>query len=258
GCGVPKARVALLTLACVCASLPGVAAANQSARLRVGLRPERLGRGSTIVFAFRLSSPTSTGAPSPLRDIDLSYPGTLGFATSGLGLENCSVSTLQRAGPGGCPVDSRVGYGSAVVEVPFGSRVIAERATIDTFMAPLREGQLSLLYYARGTSPLLAQLVFPAALSPGPTRGNLDTSLPVVPTLPAAPDAAVVALTSTIGPAHILYHRNSHGHVVSYRPRGLMLPRVCPRGGFRFAADFAFDDGSHTSAEATVPCPRGS
>jgi hypothetical protein len=253
---VRRGSIAVLTAClCLCAWLPGVCLARETAKLRVRLQPERLGAGTTIVFGFSLPATSTGGAPSPLRQIDLRYPGDLGFATSGLGLESCTAATLETAGPAACPADSRVGYGTAVVEVPFGGQLIGENATIATFMAPLSEGQLSLLYYAQGTTPLLANLVFPAALAPGAAGGSLDTNLPLVPTLPAAPDAAVVQLTSTIGPAHILYRRRTHGKTVLYRPKGVVLPRSCPRGGFRFAARFTFADGSHASASARVSCP---
>jgi hypothetical protein len=253
---VRRSSIAVLAAClCLCAWPPAACLARETAKLHVSLRPERLGAGTTIVFGFSISATPAGGTPSPLRQIELRYPGDLGFATSGLGLENCTAATLETAGPKACPVDSRVGYGKAVVEVPFGGQLIDEHATIATFMAPLDEGELSLLYYAQGTTPLLADLVFPAALAPGASGGSLNTNLPLVPTLPAAPDAAVVQLTSTIGPAHILYRRRARGRVVSYKPKGVVLPRSCPRGGFRFAAHFAFADGSHASATARVPCP---
>ncbi|HUB36335.1 MAG TPA: hypothetical protein VL972_05880 [Solirubrobacteraceae bacterium] len=236
--------------------LPGACLARESAKLHVSLQPERLGAGTTILFGFSLAANPAGGVPSPLRQIDLRYPGDLGFATSGLGLESCTATTLETAGPGDCPANSRMGYGSAIVVVPFGGQLIDEHATIATFMAPLSEGQISLLYDAQGTTPLLANLVFPAALAPGPAGGSLQTELPLVPTLPAAPDVAVVQLTSTIGPAHILYRRRGHGHTISYTPKGVVLPRGCPHGGFRFAAQFAFADGTRASATARVACPR--
>lgn len=33
------------------------------------------------------------------------------------------------------------------------------------------------------------------------------------------------------------------------------VPRVCPVGGYPFAADLAFEDGSHITARTTAPCP---
>jgi hypothetical protein len=79
--------------------------------------------------------------------------------------------------------------------------------------------------------------------------------LPLVPSVPEAPDAALVKLTTTIGPSHITYYEYRKGRTIPYHPRGIRLPSSCPRGGFRFAANFTFNDGSHASAAAQVACP---
>ncbi len=248
--------LALAAVACVCACLPGAAWASQTARLDVRFTPERLGAGTTIAFGFQITG-AGGRVPSPLTEIDLRYPANLGIGTSGLGLESCLPATLEAFGPEGCPADSRMGYGSALVEVPFGPDVVHETATTETFSAPVSNGQLALLFYADGETPISAQLVFPAVVATAlpPFGGSLNTTLPLVPTLPEAPDAAVVRLRSTIGPLNLTYYELIRGRRVAYTPKGIVLPKSCPRGGFPFAVDFSFEDGTHASAAASVACP---
>jgi hypothetical protein len=226
-------------------------------RLNAALIPERLGKGTTIKFSFTISVPAGE-TPVPARTIDLLYPANLGIATSGLGVSTCRASTLAAQGPPGCPSNSVMGYGSGTVQVPFGPEILRERTRMTTFMAPIQDGHLGLLFYANGESPVSAQLVFPGLVLPAiaPFGGELSTQLPLVPTVPEAPDAALVQLATTIGPSHITYYEYIKGHFIPYHPRGILLPRTCPHGGFGFAAQFAFENGTHAEAHATVPCPR--
>lgn len=231
--------------------------AEPTAKLSAALYPERLGQGTTIIFGFTIA--TTTGqVPSPLTGLDLYYPTNLGIGTSGLGLETCSAATLEADGPEGCPSQSQMGYGKGLVEIPFGPEILRETTQTSIFMAHVHEGRLELLFYANGHSPVAAQIVFHGLVLPasGPFGGDLATTIPLVPTLPGAPNAAVVQLRSTIGPLHLTYYEHTRGKYRPYHPRGIVLPRTCPRGGFRFAASFSFEDSTHTRARTTVPCPR--
>jgi hypothetical protein len=62
---------------------------------------------------------------------------------------------------------------------------------------------------------------------------------------------------TTLGPAHVTYWEYSKGRYIPYHPKGILLPKQCPHGGFPFTAAFAFEDGAQASAHAVVPCPRG-
>ena len=249
----PLAGLALLS----CAWLPPGAGAAQAVRLHASLTPERLGAGTTIGFGFTVS--TTTGrVPSPLTGVELLYPANLGLATSGLGLATCTANILETAGPEGCPSESQMGYGAGLVEVPFGPEILREAATTRVFMAQLQQGHLGLVFYAIGHTPVAAEIVFPGLVLPAsePYGGDLSTTIPLVPTLPGAPDAAVVKLSTTIGPEHITYYERVRGRYLPYHPRGIILPRTCPHGGFKFAARFTFEDTTHAAAHTAVPCPR--
>jgi hypothetical protein len=164
---------------------------------------------------------------------------------------------LEAEGPPGCPSNSVMGYGTGLVEVPFGPEILQEITRTTTFMAPIQNGMIGLLFYVDGESPVSAQLVFPGLVLPAPIPfgGDLNASLPLVPSVPDAPDAALVKLSTTLGPSHITYYEYRKGQTIPYHPRGILLPRSCPRGGFRFAARFSFNDGTHASADTAVPCP---
>jgi hypothetical protein len=225
--------------------------------LSAALTPEHLGAGTTIHFSFTIASEAGH-APVPIRQIDLLYPENLGIATSGLGISTCRAVTLELEGPPGCPSNSVIGYGSGTVEVPFGPETLREITRTTTFMAPIQNERLGLLFYANGESPVSAQLVFPGLVLPAavPFGGDLSATLPLVPSVPEAPDASLVHLTTTLGPSHITYYEYRRNHSIPYHPRGILLPRICPHGGFRFAARFAFNDGSSASAHTVVACPR--
>jgi hypothetical protein len=231
------------------------ARAEQSVKLDVALIPEKLGAGTTIDFSFHIA--THGRVPPPLTAVDLRYPANIGLITSGLGLATCEPAALEALGPEGCPRNSLMGYGSALVEIPVGPEIIRETGRITTWMGPIRNGHLGLLFYAEGNEPVYAQLVFTSLVleAPPPYGGRLDTNIPVIEGLPESPDAAVVQMRSTIGPMHITYYQRSHGKTIAYQPTGLRLPTSCPRGGFPFAATFAFLDGTRASADTAVPCP---
>ena len=246
----------LLVAALLCAALPTTVHAAQTVRLDATLTPERLGHGTTIGFGFQITAPAGR-VPPPLTRVEVRYPSDLGIALSGLGLATCTPSTLEAFGPAGCSADSRMGYGTALAEIPIGPEIIHETAHLTLLRAPTQNGRLALLFYAEGTAPVNTQIFLPGLLlpAPAPFGGRIDIKVPLVPSLPEAPAVAVVKLRSTIGPEHLTYYEHLHRRWVGYRPKGILLPDNCPPGGFPFAATLTFLDGTHASAQTTVPCP---
>jgi hypothetical protein len=246
----------LVLLLALSSSIGGVAQASQRVILTVALAPERLGAGTTIEYGFRVLAARG-GVPSPLSEVELLYPAHIGLITSGLGLASCASETLELLGPAACPANALMGRGSAIVEIPVGPTIVRESGEITTWMGPPRNGRVSLLFYAEGRSPVLAELIFPGLIlgAHPPYGGRLATRIPEIPTVPDAPDAAIVEMHATIGPQHLTYFERRHRRRVAYSPNGIVLPRSCPRGGFPFAALFTFLDGSRASAKTAVPCP---
>jgi hypothetical protein len=231
---------------------PAAARGAQSASISAAFRPERLGAPTSVSLGFRVTA-SGGGVPSPLIGVDFRYPADLGFVTSGLGIATCRPEALEAHGPAGCPPDSRMGSGSAQAKFRIGPEVFAETASIGVVAGPSEDGYVRLLVSATGVSPVAARIVMSTLLLPG----HLQFSVPLVPSLPGGEDVAVVQAQVTLG-GDITYYERSHGRTVAYRPRGIGLPRRCPRGGFRFAATFSFLDGNRASARTEVRCPRAS
>lgn len=254
-------RAALLGMVllgiCLPLATPAAASAGSSATLSASFAPERLGRRTTLSFGFQIHGDGGR-VPPALTAVDLSYPNYLGIALSGLGLAVCAEATLQAAGPTGCPANSVMGRGTARAEIALGPEVVRESAPITILRASNQEGHIAVLFSAIGTLPLAAGVVFPGVLlpAPAPFGGLLSIAVPLIPSVPGAPNVALVQLRSTLGPSGIVYYEQVAGRTLAYQPPGILLPNSCPAGGFPFAADFSFEDGSHASAATSVPCPR--
>jgi hypothetical protein len=240
------------------ATTPAVAGAvTEKASLSASFSPDRLGAPTTITFSFSLATAEGV-APPPLTRMDLRIPAGMNYTTTTLGLALCRPAALAAAGLAGCPPDSRLGYGNADVEVPFGTGAGHEVPEIQAVAGPSTTGNLAVLFYANGLFPVDAQLSFGGEVLPdyGRFGSQLAASVPLVASVPGGPDVSIVHVETTIGPKHLTYYKRVHGRRVAFTPRGLSLPEHCPSGGFPFAADFTFQDSSQTSAETTVPCPK--
>ncbi len=250
--------VAAVLLAC--AALPGAAAvaapASEQATLSAGFSPDRLGVSTTISFGFHLQTVEGV-APPPLTSVVLHMPAGMNYTLTTLGLAICQPAALQAQGIKGCSPNSRVGSGSALVEVPFGTGAGHEIPEIQAVVGPPNNGNMVVLFYANGQTPVFAQLVFQGEVLPdsGPFGSQLATNVPLIPSVPNGPDVSIVNVNATIGPSHLTYYKHVHGRRVAFHPLGIGVPEHCPHGGFPFTASFAFQDGSQASASTTVPCP---
>jgi hypothetical protein len=240
-----------------CAGLPELAAgAQETATLRAGFTPDRLGAPTTISFGFHLR--TSDGlAPPPLKSVDLHMPAAIDYTDTTLGLAICKPAALVEKGLTGCPPNSRLGFGTAFVEVPFGIEAGHEFPEIQALMGPPHDGNEVVLLYANGETPVSAQLVFQGEVLPDTGRfgSQLTLQVPPISSVPAGPDVSIVDVRSTIGPRGLTYYHRSHGRLIPFHPKGVSIPERCPRNGFPFLAEFVFQDGTHTSAGTSVPCP---
>jgi hypothetical protein len=247
--------LALALLLGVC--LPEAAsAATERATLHASFTPNRLGASTTISFTFHVETVEGL-APSPMTSLDLRMPAGINYTSTTLGLAICRPEALLAGGLAGCSPNSRLGFGSALVEVPFGVGSGTEIPEIQAVMGPPRNGNIVVLFYANGLWPVYAQLVFTGEVLPDSGRfgSQLATTVPPVQSVPGGSDVSIVSAQTTIGPNHLTYYRHRHGRLVRFHPIGVSVPERCPRGGFPFSAEFGFQDGSRTSASTAVPCP---
>lgn len=243
---------ALLGALAICACPASSAQAAQSAKLHVSLTPNRLRASTTIAFGFQITAPNHA-LPPALTLLNVRLPPGMGIDTSGLA--TCRSTRLTH-GPQGCSRNSRVGTGSVDVKVPLGDVVRPEKAALTVFNGPRQNRHTTLLFYAAGRLPIATQLVFTGVIIPSPQGQIIEASIPLIPTLPEAPDAAIVAMSSTLGTRQLTYYRTVGHRQVRFTPKGATLPVRCPAGGFPFSAGFGFNDASTTAAATAVPCPR--
>jgi hypothetical protein len=231
-------------------------AVSERASLHASFSPDRLGTPTTIGFGFSLST-TEGAAPPPLSGMVLRMPAGVNYTTTTLGLSVCEPAALLARGVAGCPPNSRLGYGSALVEVPFGTGAGHEIPEIQAVSGPSPNGNLQVLFYADGRFPVYAQLEFSGEVLPDSGRfgSRLAATVPPVASVAGGPDVSLVSVQTTIGPSHLVYYKHLQGRLVAFRPRGVSVPERCPRGGFPFAAEFSFQDGGRAGAATTVPCP---
>jgi hypothetical protein len=225
--------------------------AGPAAKVGAAFTPDRLGAASSISIAMAIDAPAEA-QPPPLSTIAVSFPTDLGLATSGLGLASCSPITLEDIGPKGCPPNSKMGSGSAAVEVAFGPTIVPENVTLDLYAAPSNDGYIHLGILATGHAPVGASVVLNAVLLPG----SLQITVPAIVSLPGAPLVSLLAMRANLGGA-LTYYQREHPLSVAYRPQGIGLPDRCPLGGWKLGATFTFVEGQSSSAQTAVPCPGG-
>jgi hypothetical protein len=242
----------LLVALSVCACLPAHVRAAPSVSMHVALTPGRLGRPTAVDIDVQIATPP---VPPPLSALAILYPGELGFTNSELGLESCAQSQLEVHGPAGCPADSRMGDGSARAQAPFASGTVSETGRLQIVRGPQQAGHTQLLFYVEDSQPLSAQLAFSSLLLPASAPyEQIQIDVPLIHSIPEAPDIALVALHATLDPSGLTYYETRRGRRVAYHPKGVILPHRCPRGGFAFGAVLSFVGGAHAKVRTEVPC----
>lgn len=244
-----------LTAVLIAAAAPADANAMPEATLHASFIPYRLNTSTTLKFGFDITS--TTGAmPPPLVSIDLHLPAGINQNASELGLDICRPEDLARLGPSGCPVNSQVGFGAANVEAEFGGSPVREKAYVSTFAGPVKSPS-ELLFYNEARTPIASRLVYfgQAREESGLFSGDLETIVPLIPTVPEGGYLATTSFESTLGPLGLTYQRKIHGRTESFHPAGIFLPKRCPAKGFPFLVELRFADGTEAADRSTVPCP---
>jgi hypothetical protein len=249
--GAP-AGAAAQTSAAVAAGIFGVPARTAEASptepteatIKPSFSPDRLGVKAAFTFTVHFTG-GALGVPSPVRKAVVQLPPGLMMDIPRLGI--CTRARLQARGAGGCPKRSLIGTGHALADVHAGEGVESEEATVWAFLGPPQGLNPTIEILGQGYSPLDERVVVTATAIPDrpPYGEELVMSIPAIPSIPYEPNASTVSFSLTIGGARFRRHS----------PNTVQLPGHCPAGGFPFATEFTYEDGSTSSSTATVPCP---
>ena len=207
------------------------------------------GAGAAAQAEFTISGTEYGGFPPPLIGVNFFLP--TGSKINSKGFKTCSKAAHEAKEPKKCPKGSKAGpLGHANGVVSFGNERVHEEVTIESFFIA---GGLG--FYVEGHSPV--QLEFFSnghytKLSGGGGFGpELITEVPLVETVPGAPDASTETISVKVGAA---YKKN--GKVVSYGT----LPKTC-NGSWKGKAELLFAglgglSPQTVSAPYSIPCPK--
>lgn len=207
-----------------------------------------VGEAATLTALLNFTGTEYAGGPEPLTRVILRLP--VGTVLSSEGFPTCPPQILEQKGPAGCPAGSKAGpTGSFNAIAAFGSERVTENGTTETFFT---EGGGVLAYFL-GTSPVAIELISRAVFEPAsaPFGPAVNFEVPLIQTVPGAPDASLTALTIGLG-AFIRKGGHETGSVT--------VPEGCPKGALSWRADATFNDetGLHemtAHAEAETACP---
>jgi hypothetical protein len=246
----------LLTLAGLC--LPASASAAPSITFKARAVPipgfrgtgNILGAGAALKVQYTIAGTEYGGFPAPLVGVNFYTPS--GTKIHPRAFASCRPATLQNMGPGACPRRSRLTIsGGALGVVSFGDERVPERASIQAFLAPGGTMQ----FYTQGSSPVSLEFLAPSHVSGSraPYAQKFVTAVPLISTVPGAPDASTLSIDVELGAAY-----RKHGKAIYYGT----VPRRCPRGGFPLKSELLFAEiGGLPAQTVTIatkaPCPRG-
>lgn len=215
-------------------------------RMAAALRPDRP-RARGALYVHVAYGEADGGLPVPVRLAVLRLPSALGIDIPVL--RSCQPTRLRALGTKGCPPQSLIGHGEALVEATLGSQLLGERVALSLFIGPLVNLQPTFEILAAGNTPFRERLVVAGKVIPDetPFGEDLAISLPAIPTLPLEPDAAVVSLSLIIGSPTAARSRQANA---------VVAPARCPAGALPLAIDSTFADGSSDTAATSLPCPR--
>jgi hypothetical protein len=250
-----KALIALTALAgSLC--LPGPAAAELSQPFTVASRftPYTLGATTNLSAEAMFGLPGII--PTPVTNV-------VGYGPSGLtvnvrGARTCERRLLEQEGPAGCPPDSRLGFGGGTALVALGREVVKSVFTLDFFLAPREAGHLSFLIYVDAVSPVPLELVLTGKEVQGrrPYGFGLTVEIPLISTVPGASEASVQSAYFTLGDQHIAYYHAVRGKQQLVHVKGIVLPKTCRGPGLPFTYTVGFSDGTSSTDDFTMACPR--
>ena len=220
--------------------------ASTSATITPVLSPNRLGARSALTITIHYLG-GEHGVPLPVRRWIMRFPAGLALEIPRLVI--CRATRLRAHGAAGCPARSLLGHGQALAEVLAGSQTLTEHVALSVFTGPLRGiNQPTFDVLGQGYTPINRRFVLTGTVLPAaaPYEEEMVMSIPPIAVFPFEPDASIASLSLTVG---------TKGSHPSNSGASVLLPESCPPGGFPFAAESVYADGSKSSAFASVLCP---
>ena len=211
--------------------------------------------GAAIKAEYTIEGTEYGGFPPPLIGVTFFLPKGTKLHTSGF--PTCAKSNLEPAGQGptACPKGSAAGpVGHVLGIVAFGKTRVPEEATLESFYAP--GGGIE--FFTAGHSPVSLEILSSAHyvnLGGGHGFGpELISEVPLVETVPGAPDASVEKIVVQAGSA---YKKGGKTYYYGTVPK----KGECPKGGFKIKSELTFAGlGGLTQTTVPVeykaPCPR--
>lgn len=252
-----KSRLLIAALLIIGAglSIAAVAWASETLTTDVSFSPDKLGVPTDLSFTAKLAS-TTPGVPPPVSKVVAYAPAGMKIDTHGAGA--CAAAALEAQGPDACPANSRIGFGGGTGSLELAKEVIKEPYTLDLFLGPSEGRHLTVLAYVNAVSPVSFQIVvvakeFHASKPYGP---GFTFEIPPIPTLPEASDASLETAFVTVGDKNVAYFETVHGRRKLVHVAGIVVPKVCPRGGFPYKALVSFADGGALTDQGVISCPH--
>jgi hypothetical protein len=245
-CAALLAVQASLMLACATPASSAPTGGSQApATIAASFHPDRLGAMGALTITMDFAE-SAVGEPPPLRRSVLRLPTGLGIEIPHL--RSCDLYRLQLLGARGCPAQSLLGVGRALVRAPLGSQSLGESISLWLFLGPLRNLQPTFAMLAQGYTPFDERVVLSGTVLPDnpPYGEDLVLPVPAIGTLPLEPQAQVASVSLTIGSPR----RSARASNTTIEPTH------CPPGGFPFAAELTYSDGSTRDISTATPCPR--
>jgi hypothetical protein len=199
--------LSVLGLALLALVLPGIAAATPTVAFKAAAVPisgfphtgNIFGAGASFESEFKISGTEYGGFPPPLIHVNVFLPAGVKLHTSGF--PTCPVATLEPSGrgPKACAKAKAGPVGSVEGFVAFGTEVVPESATIESFYAP--GGGLE--FFTFGHSPVLLEILSTGHFvgSSGLFSKKFEAVVPLVETVPGAQDASVKLIKVKTGSA---------------------------------------------------------
>jgi len=251
--------VAALGLSLLALALPSLAGAAPNVTFKAKAVPiagfahtgNIYGAGAAVEAEYHITGQEYGGFPAPLIGVNVYLPA--GTVLHPSGFPSCPISTLEPTGKGpkACPKSSHAGpTGSVTGYVAFGTTVVPESATVESFYAP--GGGLT--FFTFGHEPVLLEIISKGHYvgAGGAFSHQLITTVPLVETVPGAQDASVGSIKVKVGSAV-----KSHGRTIYYG----RMPTKCPKHYLPIKTELTFAGlGGLTQQTVTkeyhAPCPH--